>query len=85
MTDVERLASIETTVGHLREDVRDIARSLDLVEVNIVKLVTQRDEAEKTLSRWKTAGLSVCSGLALVLIAWLAHIALVVQAARVQP
>lgn len=85
MTDGERLASLETTVGHLREDVRDMAASLDKIEQNITVLTTQRDGAEKRLSQWKSAGMSVCSGLALVLIAWLAHIALVVQSAKVAP
>lgn len=85
MTDGERLTAIETTVNHLREDVRDMASSLDKVEQHITVLVTQRDDAEKRLSRWKSAGLTVFSGLAVGLIVWLAHIAMVVQSAKFTP
>ena len=85
MTDAERMVALETTVGHLREDVKDMCKSLDDIERHITVLVTQRDDAQKRLSTWKTAGLTVCSALTITLIGWLAHIALVVQAAHVQP
>lgn len=85
MSDAERLIALETTVNHLREDVRDMAHSLDVIEKSITVLTTQRDDAEKRLSRWKSAGLTMFSGLAVGLIMWLAHIALVVQSAKVQP
>jgi hypothetical protein len=38
MTDAERLIAVETTVNHLREDVRDMASSLDKVEQHITVL-----------------------------------------------
>ena len=85
MTDMERLAAVETTINHLREDVREMAQSLDQVERHITVLVTQRDDAEKRLSRLKTAALSVASGLAVAGFIWIAHIAMVVQAAKIQP
>ena len=92
MTTDERLATLETTIDHLREDMgelrdhsRDIFEKLSETNRSIAILVSQRDGAEKNLSRWKSAGLTVASGLAVALIVWLGHIAMVVQAAKVQP
>lgn len=92
ITEIElshRLIAIEARLPYLKEDLDNLYNKIDgldhsfhLMDKKLDILIQQKNEAETRLGRFKTAGLSVFSALAIGLIGWLAHIAMVVQGAK---
>lgn len=66
----------------LSSKIEELSDKFDAMNINIALIVDQRDKADKSLSKFKTAGLSILTSLAIGLIIWLGHIAMVVQGAH---
>jgi hypothetical protein len=62
--------------------IEELSEKVDAIKINVALIVDQRDTAKDRLSKWKTAGLSILTSLAIGLIIWLGHIAMVVQSAH---
>jgi hypothetical protein len=84
-----RLIAIETRLPYFKEDLDNLYFKIDAldksfngIDKKLEILVSQKNDAEKRLARFKTAGLTLCTALALALIGWLARIAMVVQTAK---
>ena len=88
--DSQRLAVVEITLEHQARDIndlsveiRELSKSVNGLTTTLAVVIDDRDKARQTLSRFKTAGLSFASTLAVALIVFLCRIAWMVQGARV--
>jgi len=89
----QRVTVLETKLEHhivtfgqwitlLSKDVKELGRKFEAMNLNMAVIIDQRDKADKSLSRFKTAGLSFATALAVALIGVLVKFAFIVQTAR---
>ena len=69
-------------IGSISSDVKDLAKKFEVLNLNMAIVIEQRDKADKSLSRFKSAGLSFATALAVALIGVLVKFAFIVQNAR---
>lgn len=84
-----RIAIVETNYVHLSEDVstlsdkiEGLSNSINSLTTTLAVVIDQRDQADKSLSRIKTAALTFFTALALTLVGFLIRIAFMVQGAH---
>lgn len=84
-----RLTVLETRFDHIREDLDELSNKIDNLEDIVNKLdkkldiiVTQREDADKRLSRWKSGAITLATSLVIALIGFLVKIAYVVQSSK---
>ncbi|HVT61859.1 MAG TPA: hypothetical protein VHD33_00015 [Legionellaceae bacterium] len=92
MTDAEisqRLIVIETKIPYLSDEINYLSNQItqldnkiETMNTNLAILISQKNDAEKRLSRWKTGAVGLSTSVLLLLIGWLAKIALIVQSAH---
>jgi len=84
-----RVVALEKIAEHHGEKHRELVSQLAGISSSIRELTTtmttigvERKKEAEAATRWKNAALTVATATAVALLAWVAHIAMVVQTAR---